>query len=186
MDDWHSFDDDYVRRLREGDPQTTGHFFRYFDRILTIKMRKKLRPDVVEDGKSIVFSRVLQAVNEGKVRNGEAFGSYVCSFAHHVTQELLRTDPRTDQLDDQHLDIPSAHSADELLIDHETQRRVQEALSKMSDRDRELLERYFIWGDTYLELCARFKVTSQYLRVRIHRAKKYFMSFYETDPPKKT
>src|ERR1044071_952988 len=35
----YSFDDDYVRRLREGDRWTEEHFLRYFNELLLIKLR---------------------------------------------------------------------------------------------------------------------------------------------------
>lgn len=185
MDDWYAFDDDYVRRLREGDPWTTRHFFRYFDPILTIKMRPRLRPDLVEDGKQIVYLRVLEAVKAEKIRDGKAFGAYVSRTGDHVIQELLRTNGRTDPLEDEHLDIPSPHSADELLIDHETQGRVHKTLAELTDRDRELLVRSLLQEETTAELCERFQVEPEYLRVLLFRARQRFRSHYETDPPKK-
>ncbi len=185
MDDWYAFDDDYVRRLREDDPWTTRHFFHYFDRILTIKMRARLRPDLVEDGKQIVYVRVLEAVKAGKIRNGNAFGAFVSKAGDYVIQELLRTNSRIDPLEDKHLDIPSPHSADELLVDHERQGRVYKALAELTDRDRKLLVRSLLQEDTTAELCERFQVTPEYLRVLLFRARQRFRSLYEADPPKK-
>lgn len=185
MDDWYAFDDDYVRRLREDDPWTTRHFFRYFDPILTIKMRPRLWHDLVEDGKQIVYVRVLEAVKAGKIRDGHAFGAYVSKTSHYVTQELLRTDGRVDPLEDEHLDIPSPHSADELLVDHETKERVDKTLAELTERDRELLVRAFLQEDPTDELCERFQVTPQYLRVLLFRARQRFKSHFDHDPPKK-
>ncbi|HET8774174.1 MAG TPA: sigma-70 family RNA polymerase sigma factor [Thermoanaerobaculia bacterium] len=185
MDDWYAFDDDYVRRLREDDPWTTRHFVRYFGPILTIKMRQRLRADLVDDGKQIVYVRVLEAVKAGKIRDGNAFGAFVSRTGDFVVHELLRTDGRTDPLEDQHLDIPSPHSADELLIDHETQERVYKTLAELTDRDRKLLVRSLLQEDTTAELCERFQVEPEYLRVLLFRARQRFKSHYGSDPPKK-
>lgn len=185
MDDWYAFDDDYVRRLREDDPWTTRHFVRYFGPILTLKMRAKLRPDLVDDGTQIVYVRVIAAVKAEKIRNGNAFGAFVSKTADNVIKELLRTDGRADPLEEKHLDIPSPHSTDDLLIDHETQERVYKTLAELTDRDRELLERSLLQEDTTAELCERFQVKPEYLRVLLFRARERFRSHYETDPPKK-
>jgi len=186
MDDWYAFDDDYVRRLREDDPWTTRHFLHYFDPILTIKMRPKLQQaDLVKDGRQIVYIRVLAAVKAGKIRNGNAFGAFVSRTGDHVLQELLRQERRTDPLEDKHLDIPSSYSSDKLLIDHETQERVYKVLAELPDRDRELLERSLLHEDNTTELCERFQVKPEYLRVLLFRARQRFRSLYETDPPKK-
>jgi RNA polymerase sigma factor (sigma-70 family) len=184
MDDWYAFDDDYVRRLREGDPWTTMHFVHYFERFLTRKMRPKLRPDLVEDGRQIVYIRVLEAVKAGKIRDGNAFGAYVSRTGDHVIQELLRTGGRTEPLENKHLDIPSPHSADELTVDHERQERVHKVLNELPDRDRKILVRS-LQGDTTAELCERFQVEPEYLRVLLFRARQRFKSLYEADPPKK-
>jgi RNA polymerase sigma factor (sigma-70 family) len=183
--EWYAFDDDYVRRLREDDPWTTRHFVRYFGPILTIKTRSRLRSDLVEDSKQIVYLRVLGAVKAGKIRDGKAFGAFVSRTADYVIKELLRRDARTDPLEDKHLDIPSPHSADELLIDHETQGHVHKTLAELTDRDRELLERSLLQEDTTAELCERFQVKPEYLRVLLFRARERFRSHHETDPPKK-
>jgi len=185
MKDWYAFDDDYVRRLREGDPWTARHFFDYFDRILTIKMRARLRPDLVEDGKQEVYVRVLKAVKAGTIRDGNAFGAYVSTTGDYVIKEFLRKNGRTDPLEDKHLDIPSPYSADELLLDHETQERVDKALAKLTDRDHELLVRSLLLEDTTAELCERFQVEPKYLPVLLFRARQRFKSLYEPDPPKK-
>ena len=183
--DWYAFDDDYVRRLREDDPWTTRHFVRYFDRLLTLKIGARLRADLVEDGKQIVYLRVLGAVKAAKIRDGRAFGAFVSRTADHVIQELLRTDGRTDPLEDKHLDIPSRLSTDDLVIEHETQRRVRETLAELADRDRELLEQALLQEEPTAELCERFQVKPDYLRVLLFRARERFRSHHEPDPPKK-
>ena len=189
MDDWYAFDDDYVRRLREDDPWTIRHFVHYFDPILTIKMRSKLRPDLVEDGKQIVYLRVIAAAKAEKIRDGRALGGYVSTTGDIVIKEILRQEAlrqkRTDPIEDKHLDIPSRDRTDKPLIDHETQERVNKVLAELPERDRELLERSLLREETTEELCQRFKVTPEYLRVLLFRARERFRSLYKPDPPKK-
>jgi len=185
MDDWYAFDDDYVRRLREDDPWTIRHFVHYFDRLLTIKMRSKLRPDLVEDGKQIVYLRVIATVKAEKIRDGKAFGAYVSRTGDYVIKELLRSDGPIDPLEDKHLDIPSRDRTDKRLTDRETQERVNKVLAELPERDRELLEGSLLREETTEELCQRFKVTPEYLRVLLFRARERFRSLYEPDPPKK-
>lgn len=186
MDDWYAFDDDYVRRLREDDPWTTRHFFHYFDRVLTIKMRMaRLRPDQVDDGKQMVYVRVIDKVKKEEIRDGHAFGAFVSRVGDNVIKELLRLNGRTEPLDDKHLEIPSRRSADDLLIDHETKERVDRALAELTERDRDLLVQSLLQEDTTAELCARFGVDAEYLRVLLFRARQRFRSHYGADPPKK-
>ena len=65
----YSFDDDYVRRLREGDRWTEAHFLRYFGDLMLVKLRGRVRTmSRLEDIRQEVFLRIVQASasREGK------------------------------------------------------------------------------------------------------------------------
>src|SRR5579863_9635646 len=55
-----SFDSEYVRLLKDGDPETERHFASYFGELLLIKLRSRLLPrQVIEDLRQETFVRVL-------------------------------------------------------------------------------------------------------------------------------
>jgi len=52
----YDFSDDYVQRLRDGDPWTEEHFVRYFNELLLIKLRNRLRSiEMIDDVRQEVF-----------------------------------------------------------------------------------------------------------------------------------
>jgi hypothetical protein len=57
---FHSFDEDYVARLRRGDPAAQDHFVSYFTALLHIKLRSRLNsPHAIEDVRQETFARVF-------------------------------------------------------------------------------------------------------------------------------
>ena len=72
--DRFSFDDDYVRRLREGDRETAAHFYSYFRDLLLMKLRRRLSSaHAVDEVRQEVFMRTLERLDQ--VRDGRKLGA---------------------------------------------------------------------------------------------------------------
>jgi len=101
-----AFDGAYVGRLRQGDPQTEGHFVSYFDQLLRIKLRARmLAQDTVEELRQETLRRVIAALRSpGGVRQPERFGAFVNSTCNNVLMEFYRSSGRSEQLEEYHLD----------------------------------------------------------------------------------
>ena len=57
--DFFTFDDEYVRRLREGDRWTVDHFYAYFQQLLLIKLRRRLPSlEKIDDVRQIAVRRL--------------------------------------------------------------------------------------------------------------------------------
>ena len=176
-----TFDKGYVDRLRDGDPQTEQHFVAYFGQILGIMLRaRRLPPERVEDVRQETFSRVIAILRrDGGVKQPERFGAFVNSVCKNVYFENHRESYKSQPLLDRHLE-----SADKIvdleksLITRETKERVREILEEMSPKDRDLLRAIFLEEGSKDEVCRRFGVDRDYLRVRLHRAKERFKEVY--------
>lgn len=188
------FDDDYVRRLREGDRETANHFHAYFRDLLLLKLRNRLRSmDAIDEVRQEVFLRSLERLD--RLKDPSRLGAFVNSVCENVLKEYYRAEHRNEALDEQQdiaddrsvdVDYDSAHNAD----------RVRRVLASMKGREPEILRAVFLEETDKDELCRRFGVDRAYLRVLVHRAKEKFrahylrrksgrMSIFETfgDPP---
>lgn len=170
------FDEDYVRRLAEGDRFVEDHFTAHFGELLYIKLRGRVRSrEVIEDVRQETFLRVLQAVRErGGLEHPERLGAFVNSVCNHVLFEKFREqgryipiNPGSDDWPDSRIDL------DAPLIDEERSNVVEGVLAELSKRDRELL-RMVLDGVEAAEACLRLGVDEDYLRVLLHRAKLRF------------
>ena len=178
------FDKAYVDRLRDGDSQTEGHFYAYFERILGIMLRARmLPPERIDDVRQETYSRVIAILRrDGGVKQPERFGAFVNSVCKNVLHENTRDSYRSQPLLDGHLETPDKIvDLERALITQETKEQVREILGEMSQRDRDLLRAVFLEEGEKDEICRRFGVDRDYLRVRLHRAKERFKEVYEKE-----
>lgn len=178
----YEFDDDYVRRLRDGDPWTEEHFVRYFNELLLIKLRGRLRSmEAVDDARQEVFVRVMRTLRSAEgVRDGRKLGAFVNSVCNNVLLETWRSGKRADQLDDaQYAEVPDkAVSVDQALVTNETRARIRRVVEQLPERDAKILRALFLEDRDKDEICGSFSVDRNYLRVLVHRAKEKFRAEY--------
>ena len=177
--DFFAFDDEYVRRLREGDRWTEEHYVRYFKVFLTLKLRGRGVPSAdVDDIVQEVHSRVFKELRGGAgPREGSKFGAYVSSICNHVVQERARKHHETEELDE---DVyPADENVLAALITKETEARVRRTLDTIGKRDAEILRAVYLHELDKDEICRRFAVTREYLRVLVYRALEKFRGEYD-------
>jgi RNA polymerase sigma-70 factor, ECF subfamily len=178
----YEFDDDYVRRLREGDRWTEEHFVRYFSELLLIKLRSRLRSiEAIDDVRQEVFMRVMRTLRAPDgLREGRKLGAFVNSVCNNVLFESYRAQGRTVPLDnDESRQIPDrATAVDEALVSGETRARVRAVLAELPSKDAEIIRALFFEEREKDEICRAFGVDRNYLRVLLHRAKERFRQQY--------
>src|SRR5437016_14087523 len=84
----YSFDEQYARRLQNGDPDTQRHFVNYFGELILIKGRARFIPrDVIDDIRQETFLRVLSTLRKGGLEHPERLGAFVNSVRNNVLLE---------------------------------------------------------------------------------------------------
>ena len=171
-----SFDQEYVARLRDGDPHVQQHFTAYFGDLLLIKLRARLRsPQLIEDARQETFLRVLIILRRNGLENPERLGAFVNSICNNVVFEMFRAESRTLPITEDspepvdHRDDPEDH-----MISRSRKKQVNRVLEELPQKDRELLKQVFLDERDKDEVCRQFKIDRQYLRVLLHRAKSRF------------
>jgi RNA polymerase sigma-70 factor, ECF subfamily len=171
------FDDDYVRRLREGDRWTEEHFRTYFEQLLLIKLRRRLPSlEAIHDARQEVFVRVFKALRapDGGIRDARKLGAYVNTVCNNVVLEIYRQTNRTEPLADAHLDLPTSEDVENALVNGEERERVRRVVKDLPSRDRDILNALFFEERSNDDVCAEFGVDRGYLRVLLYRAKEKF------------
>ena len=180
--EFYSFDEAYLKRLRERDFPTEQHFVAYFRKLLVIKLRSRLRgSEAVEDIAQETFLRVFKAVSsERGIRQPERLGAFVNSVCNNVLQEFYRSSTHGSQLDEDTPEpIDHVLDLDGFLVSKQTREQVREILAQLSEKDRQLLRAIFLEEKEKDQVCREFGVDRDYLRVLLHRAKNNFRVFYE-------
>ena len=174
--DFYSFDAKYLQLLKARDPATEGHFASYFGKRLQIKLRSRgFATAVLEDISQETFYRVLIAVRDGAVLHPERFGAYVNSVCDNVILEKYREHARNQHLDVDAMDLPDGKTNLEAMVLRKEKRAIVDGiLAQMTPKKRNMLRALLFEQLDRSELCARFKVKSDYLRVLLFRAKEDF------------
>jgi RNA polymerase sigma-70 factor (ECF subfamily) len=172
-----TFDDEYVRRLREGDRWTEEHFTSYFQQLLLIKLRRRLpSQDAIDDVRQTVFARVFQALRspDGGIRDGRKLGAYVNSVCTNVLFEYYRKENRTEPLTDEHLELETKEDVVKALLTAEEAKHVLLVLADLPKRDASILRAQFFEQRHIDDISREFGIAPGYLRVLLHRAKDKF------------
>lgn len=180
--EFHTFDARYVESLCAGDQTTQDHFTAYFTSLLRIKLRSRLRsPQAVEDVKQETFARVFAVLRrDGGLRQPERLGAFVNTVCNNVLFEQYRAASRSESLDEENRPEPADSRADALSIASSRQiaDKVREILLELPERDRALLKAVFLEESDREDVCRKFGVDREYLRVLLHRAKQGFKQEY--------
>lgn len=178
---FHSFDEDYLRRLASGDPAIERHFSLYFGDLLSLKLRVRIRSaQLIEDIRQETLMRVLQIVRKGGVEHPERFGAFVSAVCNNVLMEQVRAESRHERAESEAEPIDDRIDLDAPLITRQRKRQVESVLDDLPPKDRNLLRLLFLEDRDRLELCRQYGVTEDYLRVLLHRAKSRFRELYST------
>jgi len=178
-----AFDEAYVVRLREGDPSTESHFIDYFSRLIQIKLRARhLPPEIVDDLKQETFARVIKSLrSQSGIQHPDRLGPFVNSVCNNVLMEHYRRGAKDVPLEANHLEIPDkVLNVEALVISEEAQTMVRNVLRKLPQRDQAILQAVFLEEMNKDQVCQKFAVERDYLRVLLHRAKEKFRSAMAT------
>ena len=179
---FHAFDAMYLQRLRSGDPWTEQHFFEYFNVLIELKLRRRLRsPSAIEDVRQETFARTWATLrSERGLRQPERLGSFVNSVCNNVLLEHYRQSSKENSpCDDSIINIPDpATSASDAISNREMREKVHEILKSLSKKDHFLLEAVFLNESDKDEVCQRVGVNREYLRVLLYRSKKSFKKVF--------
>lgn len=180
--EFFSFDEAYLKRLRDRDFPTEQHFVAYFRKLLVIKLRSRLRSSqAVDDIAQETFLRVFKTMQaEGGIRQPERLGAFVNSVCNNVLQEFYRSASHGTPLDDDAPEpVDKVIDLEGLLVTKQTREQVRKVLGLLGAKDRQLLRSIFLEEKEKDEVCREFGVDRDYLRVLLHRAKQSFRAFYQ-------
>jgi RNA polymerase sigma-70 factor (ECF subfamily) len=176
---FHSFDQDYLRRLASGDAAVEHHFSSYFGDLLLMKLRTRIRSQqLIEDIRQETLLRVLRIVLNAGVEHPERFGPFVCGVCNNVMMELVRGEMRHEGSASEFEPADDRVDLEKPLVTQQRRQQVDSILEELPERDRELLRMFLLEERDKSEICKRFKVREDYLRVLLHRAKLRFRSMH--------
>ena len=183
----YSLDDNYLRALRNRDPEAENHLVWSFACQIKRSMRKRLRSfEMAEDATQETLLRVLLYFRAGKtLRVASSLPGFVRAVSTYVSLEMLRGNGAAvpDQLSEP---VDSAADPENAALSAERKYILQRALCELDRGDALLLRRIFLEDVERDQLCREMKVSHDYLRVMVHRAKRRLQCAVLSDKQRRT
>jgi RNA polymerase sigma factor (sigma-70 family) len=171
------FDDLYLMQLRAGDEDTAKHFDRYFRRLLRLKLWGKFTREREEELIDSVMTAALEKILNGNPRDAACLAAYITGICANLTKRALRPSFNNIGADPDEIQIANGeNNAEEKLLSRERAEGVRRVLGTLGMRDRGVLVDLFYHDTERDEVCRKYRVTRQTLRLIVFRARRRFQS----------
>lgn len=167
-----------VRQIQVNDPAGMEALHKALSRGLRYHIGRQIGTQDLDDKLHDIFVTVVGAIQRGDVREPERIMGFVRTIAQrkvvaYITTAVQKRNRETEfdfgiQEDTRGLD------PERMALAREKAQIVKTALASLSNRDREILERFYLREQTPEEICAQMNITMTQFRLQKSRAKAKF------------
>jgi RNA polymerase sigma-70 factor (ECF subfamily) len=172
-----------VERICRGDADAETELVdRYARGIRMIISRASRDRSCVEDLCQETFRLALVKIRRGDVRDPDRLSGFMCSLARNITVDHFRRVAPIGSAGQESLADARDQSPSQLdrLLTHERVSVVRRVLSELgSDRDREILFRFYVAEESKADICADLGLTSLHFNRVLFRARERYRVLYE-------
>ena len=182
---------DLVRRIRQGDPQADDDLVHRYKRGVAIILRAESSDaGAVDDIFQETFRIALEKIRKGDLREPGRLSGFICAMARNlVVDHFRKVAARRTSGALQLAQLASPHPDPlEDLLRTERGAIVHRVLAELpSDRDRQILLRFYVAEDEKDSICRDLELTSLHFNRVLFRARERYRALYlETAASRKT
>jgi RNA polymerase sigma-70 factor (ECF subfamily) len=163
-----------VENVRNEHPDGLDQLYRIF-RMLSGSLRRQIGFQEFDDRMHDVFLLVVEAIREGKLREPAALPSYIHGVARLSTCSTIGVRARHQRLSgslrhwtqERH----GGHTPEEELAQKQRLQIMRNLLATLSDREREVLTRFYLYEQGKDQICREMSLTETQFRLTKSRAK---------------
>jgi len=170
-----------VQRIIEGDRAAeTELVSRYARGVRLIISRSSSDRSAIEDLSQETFRIALEKIRRGDVRDPERLSGFICSLARNLVVVHFRRMARTADADVPDRPDPAPDPLDQLLA-LERAASARAVLAELgSERDRRILLRFYVAGDSKEAICADYGLSSLHFNRVLFRARERYRVLYRS------
>ncbi len=177
------YEAELVSKIRNGDKQAEEDLFKRYNRAVMIIINQTwkncpLAADLCQE----TFHVTLQRIRAGAVNEPQKLPAYIWGIVHNlVIQSLRKTAPANYAGIETAEDFPDpAPNQLETILRTEKAKIARQILTELrSERDRELLYRFYIAEEDKESICADLGLTAEQFNLVLFRARKQYRKLYE-------
>lgn len=167
-----------VERIRAGDERGMEELYAIFSKGIRFYLCRQLGPQEVDDKIHDTFLIVVQAIRRGDLREPERLMGFVRTVARrqvaaHIDRAIQQRNERV-ELDSGLPLTDEGASPEEEAIAREKVDIVKKVLRGVSNRDREILTRFYLKEQSQNQICDAMNLTETQFRLLKSRAKARF------------
>lgn len=151
-----------VANVRNGSPEGMDQLYRIF-RTLSGSLRRQIGNLEFEDRVHDMFIVAVEAIREGKLREPAALPSYIHGIARLSNFSHIGVKVRRERLSGSLRQWVSVRtrtaSPEDLLTQRERARIMRELLASLTEREREVLTRFYLREQTKEQICRELSLT---------------------------
>ncbi len=167
-----------VESIRKGELRGMEELYRVFSRGVRFYLCRQLGPQDLDDKVHDAFLIVVQAIRKGELREPDRLMGFVRTVVRRqVAAQIDRSvQSRREQAEFDTRTFVTDHrdSPEETAIVRQQEKVAEAVLRGISDRDREILTRFYLMEQTQEEICQEMNLTETQFRLLKSRAKARF------------
>jgi len=172
--DWH----DLVKRIRAGEASGMEDLYGLFARGIRYYLCRQLGNQEIDDKVHDTFVIVVQAIRRGEIREPERLMGFVRTVVRRQVAAYIDTVVHT-RRDELSLDVGARvadrrRNPEQNAVTQEKTDLMLEVLRSLSDRDREILTRFYLDEQSQEEICQEMNLSETQFRLLKSRAKARF------------
>jgi RNA polymerase sigma-70 factor (ECF subfamily) len=167
-----------VGRIHSGETDGMAELYHLFSKGIRFYLCRQLGPQELDDKIHDTFVVVVQAIRRGELREPQRLMGFVRTVvrrqvAAHI-DKVVHT--RREQIDmDSTVRVADPRgNPEEVAIFQQREDLIRRVLSQLSDRDREILTRFYLHEQTQDQICSEMALTETQFRLLKSRAKARF------------
>jgi len=172
-----------VARIRDGERSAEEELVRRYTRGVSIILKRMAgHAAVAEDLYQEVFLKAVQKIRAGEVRNPERLSGFMCGLARNIAIDHFRRSApeKASPEAEARLSVadPSRGPLEHVLVQEDAAIIRQVLRELASERDRQILYRFYLDEDEKDRICADLNLSSLQFNRVLHRARERFRELY--------
>lgn len=176
---------DLVVRAAQGDAEAESVVCRRFAPAIRTFARRRVRnSDAVDEFTQDVLLVVVESLRSGAAESPARFAGFVLGVCHNVARERARTRDRRAALWERYGAVLVAFESDDAARSGEDVARLEDCLSQLSDRSREVVRHAYVEGLSNVAIAEALRLSEGNVRVVRHRTLAALRECMESEPTK--
>jgi len=167
-----------VQRIRSHQSDGMEELYRCFSTGMRFYLCRQTGPQDLEDRLHDLFVMIVQAIRRGEIREPERLMGFVRTVAKRQVSAHIRhvVSTRKEEIDiESKRDLPAVgNDPEQAAIFRQRERLIEMVLAELSDRDREVLIRFYLKEQDSIQICLEMRFTETQFRLLKSRAKARF------------